>query len=80
MAYSQLPDKKNPVWRGTLIGILVGFVIFLIVFVLGTSFASRVDSTHVTIDFLWQLIEQGVSGMVVGYVFYYIEQREMLFD
>jgi hypothetical protein len=78
--YSLFADKKNPFKSGSIIGVGSGFIIFLIVFVLGTSFTGRINSLYVTIDFLWQMIEQGLAGLLIAYVYQFIEKREMLFD
>ncbi len=79
-AYSFLADKKNPYLRGSLIGIAAGFIIFLIVFVLGASFSGQIHPIHATFDLAWQLIEQGIAGLTIAYIFNYIEQREMLYN
>jgi hypothetical protein len=80
IAYSFIPDKKNPMLRGCLIGVATGFIMFLIVFVLGTSFKGKINSLHASIDFIWQIIEQGTGGLLVGIVFNYFEKREMFFN
>lgn len=47
------------------IGAAIGFVVYLIVFILGMSFASR-DAMHIAVDILWQMVEQGVGGLMVS--------------
>jgi hypothetical protein len=47
------------------IGAVVGFVVYLIVFILGMSFASR-DVVHIAVDILWQMVEQGMGGLMVS--------------
>ncbi|MDQ3192672.1 MAG: hypothetical protein M3Q58_13850 [Bacteroidota bacterium] len=78
--YSNFGDKKNPFLRGTLIGVAGGFIIFLIVFVLGSSITGQINPVHATLDLTWQLIEQGVGGFAVAFIFNYIEQRELLYN
>ena len=80
ISYSMLDNKRNPVMRGFFVGAVTGFIIFLVVFVLGTSFTGRIQPAHITLDFVWQLLEQGSGGMMVGYIFYCFRQREILFD
>jgi hypothetical protein len=49
-------------------GIAFGFFIYLIAFVLGISFKGT-GAAHVVVDFIWQMIEQGVGGSVVGLIY-----------
>jgi hypothetical protein len=79
-AYSFIHNKKAPLTRGLLLGTAGGFIVFLIVFVLGTSFSGHVNSLYVSMDFIWQMIEQGAGGLVVAGIYARIEQREMMFD
>ncbi|HET6244579.1 MAG: hypothetical protein H0V01_08755 [Bacteroidetes bacterium] len=79
--YSLVADKKHVFLRGILLGVAAGFIIFLIIFVLGSSFkVGQINSLHATLDLIWQLIEQGAAGMAIAYVYHYIEQREILFN
>jgi uncharacterized membrane protein YccC len=49
----------------TAIGAVVGFVVYLIVFILGMSFASR-EVVHIAVDILWQMLEQAMGGLMVS--------------
>jgi hypothetical protein len=43
----------------------VGFFVYLVIFVLGISFAKH-GMVHVLVDVLWQMFEQGVGGLAVS--------------
>ncbi|MBP6575322.1 MAG: hypothetical protein KA230_12805 [Flavobacteriales bacterium] len=47
------------------VGALLGFVVYLVVFIMGMSFAKH-NAVHVVVDVLWQMLEQGVGGLVVS--------------
>jgi hypothetical protein len=59
---------KNKVKRGILIGMPMGLFIYLIAFVFGISFYSNPTLAHIAFDACWQVIEQGIGGLVVGAV------------
>ncbi len=48
-----------------LVGGAVGFFVYLIIFVLGMSFAKS-GMMHVLVDVLWQMLEQGLGGLAVS--------------
>lgn len=48
-----------------LLGAAVGFVVYLLVFILGVSFAKH-SVEHVVVDVLWQMLEQGLGGLMVS--------------
>ncbi len=48
-----------------LIGAAVGFFAYLVIFVLGISFAKN-GMVHVMVDVLWQMFEQGMGGLAVS--------------
>lgn len=60
--------QSNFVFKGFMGGVAIGFFIYLVAFTLGVSFKSG-ETKHIVVDFLWQMIEQGVGGVVVAYVF-----------
>lgn len=60
--------KKNFIPRGFFGGAAFGFFLYLVAFTLGVSFKSS-ETKHIVVDFVWQMIEQGIGGMVVSYVF-----------
>ncbi|MFZ1688917.1 MAG: hypothetical protein WAU70_15950 [Flavobacteriales bacterium] len=47
------------------LGALVGFVVYLMVFILGMSFAKH-SVVHVVVDVLWQMLEQSLGGLCVS--------------
>ncbi|MDQ3101071.1 MAG: hypothetical protein M3R08_06770 [Bacteroidota bacterium] len=48
-----------------LIGAAVGFFVYLVIFVMGISFAKH-GMVHVLVDVLWQMFEQGMGGLAVS--------------
>ena len=56
----------KPMSRGVVSGIMVGFVLFAIVSVLGISFTHAVNTKFIIVDCAWQIIEQIVGGLIVG--------------
>jgi len=56
------------VFKGFLGGAALGFFLYLVAFTLGVSFKSG-DTKHVVVDFVWQMVEQGVGAVVIAYVF-----------
>ena len=50
---------------GLLAGIVVGFVVYLLAFIFGMSFADH-RMMHVLVDVLWQMVEQGLGGLLVS--------------
>ncbi len=63
--------------KGGLMGLAIGFFIYLIAFVLGVSFKSS-GTEHIVVDFLWQMIEQGFGGSLVGLVYKLAERRDQI--
>jgi hypothetical protein len=49
-----------------LLGGIVGFSIYLIVFILGLSYEER-GMKHIISDFGWQMFEQGIGALVVDF-------------
>jgi len=60
--------KRDFLPRGFFSGAAFGFFLYLVAFTLGVSFKSS-ETKHIVVDFVWQMIEQGIGGMVVSYVF-----------
>ena len=58
-------DIPSPV-KGLLIGGVLGFFLYLVAFLMGLSFQDAAASEHLLFDFAWQMIEQGIGGLVVG--------------
>lgn len=63
--YTQIREMR---YRGLLIGASLGFFIYMIAFVLGVSF-SQSSAPHIVVDFIWQMMEQGIGGASLGLMF-----------
>lgn len=63
--------------KGSLMGIAAGFFIYLIAFVFGVSFKGS-GTEHLVVDFLWQMIEQGFGGAVIGTVYALAKRRDQV--
>ncbi|NNC83563.1 MAG: hypothetical protein HKN79_08295 [Flavobacteriales bacterium] len=59
---------KKMQYKGALMGACLGFFIYLIAFVLGVSFNQN-SLHHIVVDFIWQMVEQGIGGSSVGFLF-----------
>lgn len=53
----------------------LGFFIYLIAFVFGISFKGS-GTEHIVVDFAWQMIEQGIGGGVIGFVYAMAKRRD----
>lgn len=51
--------------KGLLLGAILGFLVYLIAFIFGMSFIDR-KVMHILVDVLWQMVEQGLGGMMVS--------------
>lgn len=52
--------------RGVVCGIVVGFVLFAVITVLGISFTKNINLTYMMADCLWQMAEQVIGGIVIA--------------
>lgn len=57
---------ENLTVKRILIGGIIGFSIYLIVFTLGHTYYER-GIEHIISDFLWQMLEQGIGAFVVDF-------------
>ena len=57
---------SSPMMRGIVSGIMLGFVLFAIITVLGISFTKNVNLTYILVDCAWQIAEQVIGGLVIG--------------
>lgn len=48
-----------------LVGMVIGFIVYLLAYVFGMSFTDR-GVTHVVADAVWQMVEQGIGGLMVS--------------
>jgi hypothetical protein len=65
--------------KGMLMGMALGFFIYLIAFVFGISFKGN-GTEHVVLDFIWQMIEQGAGGAVIAVVYYLAHNNDLAMD
>lgn len=47
------------------VGGAAGFFVYLVIFVLGMSFAKH-DMMHILVDVIWQMVEQALGGLAVS--------------
>jgi hypothetical protein len=66
--FNYTSTNKNFISKGFFGGAAFGFFIYLIAFTLGVSFKSH-ETKHIVVDFIWQMVEQGIGGLVISYVF-----------
>ncbi|MBL7953881.1 MAG: hypothetical protein JNJ91_02500 [Flavobacteriales bacterium] len=57
--------KKAFPFTSMLMGAAIGFFVYLVIFILGMSF-TKGGMVHVIADVLWQMVEQGVGGLMVS--------------
>ncbi len=58
---------SQPILRGVVSGFLIGFILFSIVTVLGISFSKNINLTYIIADCAWQISEQVIGGLVIGF-------------
>jgi hypothetical protein len=65
----KLLDKyfSNALIKGVVAGTIVGFFLFSVVAVLGVSFTKQVNTTYLLADCIWQVVEQIIGGVVIGF-------------
>ena len=74
MAYKPIEHR---VFKHLTIGVLAGFIIYLIAFVLGVSFQG-VGIEHTIVNFTWQMFEQGAGGLSISIYYVIAHRREKL--
>lgn len=57
---------QHPVSKGLLSGLMLGFVLFAVVTVLGISFTKSTSIEYIALDFVWQIFEQALGGVIIG--------------
>ncbi len=57
---------SQPMLRGVVSGLILGFVLFAVVAVLGISFTNYVSATYLMADCAWQIVEQIIGGLIIG--------------
>lgn len=77
VAVTKMEVAQKKWLNGVVIGSVLGFFIYLIAFVLGVSFSTGAAMEHVVLDITWQMLEQSIGGMIVGYLYHvYKELRK----
>lgn len=69
---------KHPFLKGLLSGSVCGILLYLISLVIGVSFSRNVTMQYMLIDVTWQMIEQGLGGLVVGVVHAFVWDDSMI--
>ena len=63
----------RPVLKGFLKGMLCGLLFFMIATVIGVSFNTGSGIKNMLVDLVWQLLEQGTGGAIVGVIYMFTE-------
>lgn len=61
--------SKHPISHGGLLGVSLGIFVFLILQLSGLPLFQSKELEHVAFNLFWQLLEQGIGGMVIGYIY-----------
>ena len=65
--YLAVKYKKRPLKRGFWGGALIGFILFLVTTAVGVSFSTVYSFKHLLYDSVWQIMEQGMGGVIVAF-------------
>lgn len=71
--------KKEPFKKGLIVGASFGFALYMITLVIGVSFTRTMSLGNIMFDCGWQMFEQAVGGVVVGFASLSVSS-EHLFD
>lgn len=65
----KLLDKyfPNAIIKGVVAGFIIGFFLFAVVAVLGVSLTKQVNTTYLLADCIWQVVEQIIGGVIIGF-------------
>lgn len=69
--------KRGFPFMSMLLGASIGFVVYLLVFIFGVSFAKH-GLEHVLVDIIWQMVEQALGGLMVSLGIIYDLHRNFL--
>lgn len=73
--YEWISLKKAFPLMAMLLSAVLGFFVYLVIFVLGMSFAKN-GMAHVVVDIIWQMVEQSIGGLMVSLgIIYDMHQR-----
>jgi hypothetical protein len=65
IVYQWIGIRQGFPGKGLLLGAMLGFVVYLIALILGMSFTDS-KVMHMLVDVLWQMVEQGMGGLMVS--------------
>ncbi len=68
--------KYSPSLKGIIIGVLVGIVVFSISTFKSISYNVSLSHQYLLLNFLWQVFEQAMGGLLVGVVYYFLFDPE----
>lgn len=71
-----LKHLKDSFKYGIAVGAAVGISLYAVAFVMGLSFNAAVDMKMIAFDLSWQVFEQGVGGVMCGWVYRMMYVRE----
>ncbi|MCB0792758.1 MAG: hypothetical protein H6595_10260 [Flavobacteriales bacterium] len=58
--------RKAFPFTSMLVGAIIGFLVYLFVYVFGMSFTIGNDMMHIAVDVVWQMVEQALGGLMVS--------------
>lgn len=64
-----LKHSKRPIFHGGLVGIAFGIIVFIALKLSGLPLFKNNELGHNAFNLFWQLLEQGIGGMVIGYIY-----------
>lgn len=64
-----LKKSTRPVVHGAMVGIAFGILVFTILKLSGLPLFKNNELGHNAFNLFWQLLEQGIGGMVIGYIY-----------
>jgi len=53
-------------FRGIVSGVILGFILFSVITVLGISFTKNMNMTYMMADCAWQVAEQIIGGLIIS--------------
>ena len=60
--------KYMPMVKGIVIGVICGFVVFLVSTIKGISLNVTINKLYLLLNLFWQLFEQVMGGIIVGFI------------
>ncbi len=64
--------KYLPVLKGIAVGLICGFLVFLVSTFKGISLNVTLNKPYLILNFFWQIFEQAMGGIIVGIVHYFL--------